>query len=213
MRTASLLKKETTIQIDENHGRCISRRPLCHASTSRPPPPPPPSLTPGVPRPPTINHLFLSGLHGLGDKNKTQDDLGLASATRSRLAYDELLSSQLVLALRRRQVRGAEPASSSGDGCGGGGGGGGMTAESGADGSPFAAEEEEEGGRAGLVEEGLRRLPFTLTRNQRKCEECEKQNICAGQGASGRLLPCWLFITWSGAVVFMMLWSRLVVCF
>lgn len=102
-------------------------------------------------------------------KNKPQDDLGLASATRSRLAYDELLSSQLVLALRRRQIRGAEPTSASGDGTGGS-----MTAESGADGSPFT-EQEEEGGRAKLVEEGLRRLPFTLTRNQRECEECEEE--------------------------------------
>ncbi|CAN0092523.1 unnamed protein product, partial [Hapterophycus canaliculatus] len=39
-----------------------------------------------------------------------QDDLGSSGATRSRLAYDELLASQLVLALRRRQTRGAERA-------------------------------------------------------------------------------------------------------
>lgn len=92
----------------------------------------------------------------------TKDDLGLSGATRSRLAYDELLASQLALALRRRRNRGAER----------------TMHESGAE-----ADERGDmstsvpGGGAALVDEGRRRLPFELTSSQNKGEsESEREH-------------------------------------
>lgn len=104
--------------------------------------------------------------------NEKQDELGITGASRARLAYDELLASQLVLALRRWKNRGtnrspdalpaaaiATPDSDTSSGSGGGGGG-----EAGAvvRGGPKGK---------GIVDEGLRRLPFALTQNQKKGKE------------------------------------------
>lgn len=93
----------------------------------------------------------------------SQEDLGPSGATRSRLGYDELLASQLVLSLRRRQTRGAER----------------TTHENGVDDSSAAAAAdavvaapEENGSRdvsgTALLDEGRRRLPFELTSSQNK---------------------------------------------
>lgn len=102
-----------------------------------------------------------------------KDDLSIACAARSRLAYDELLASQLVLALRRQQARRSRwgPASAS-------------TTSVRADGVSIPLSEEAVAavgdggssspglgsGEVGLVGDGLRRLPFELTGNQRQGE-------------------------------------------
>lgn len=63
---------------------------------------------------------------------------------RSRLAYDEMLANQLVLALRRRRTRSAAVVNARDRGA-----------------------RSVEGGAA-LMEEGRRRLPFELTSSQDK---------------------------------------------
>lgn len=85
-----------------------------------------------------------------------QEDLRPSGATRSRLAYDELLASQIVLALRRRQTRGI------------GGGASGDRGDQGDGSAAAAARDMAKAGGAALVEEGRRRLPFDLTSSQDK---------------------------------------------
>lgn len=85
-----------------------------------------------------------------------QEDLRPSGATRSRLAYDELLASQIVLALRRRQTRGI------------GGDVSGDRRDQGDVSDAAAAGEMARVGGAALVEEGRRRLPFDLTSSQNK---------------------------------------------
>eukprot|EP00904_Undaria_pinnatifida_P013740 jgi/Undpi1/9497/HiC_scaffold_27.g11953.m1 len=123
-----------------------------------------------------------------------EEDLHLSSTTRSRLAYDEFLASQLILAMRRRRARGVKrspsvgeagataeaeagvedgAAKSAGGGSGGGGGIGGGAGEGG-------------GGGRKLVEEGLRRLPFELTRNQRRSLD-DILGDMGGDGSGGSL--------------------------
>lgn len=91
-----------------------------------------------------------------------QDDLSITGASRSRLAYDELLASQLVLALKRQHARASiRPPSSVrvGSSC-----------------VPEAGVAQECGKpdssrSCGLVEEGLRNFPFELTGSQKEGEK------------------------------------------
>ncbi|CAM9697670.1 unnamed protein product [Scytosiphon promiscuus] len=112
---------------------------------------------------------------------EVKDDLQPFGPTRSRLAYDELLASQLVLALRRRHARGAERTAHN---------------EVADDSSAVvvAAKEEEEadGARAAagtaLLEEGRRRLPFELTSSQSKAlDDIVGDMDGRGSGASLRM--------------------------
>lgn len=86
-----------------------------------------------------------------------QEDLSLSNVARSRLAYDELLASQLVLAMRRKQARGVERAAPA------------KAAMDDGNGSRVAVSIGDSGDS--LVEEGMRRLPFQLTQNQQECEQ------------------------------------------
>ncbi|CAM9874881.1 unnamed protein product, partial [Ectocarpus sp. 12 AP-2014] len=105
-----------------------------------------------------------------------EEDLRPSGATRSRLAYDELLASQIVLALRRRQTRGI---------------GGGVSGDRGDQGDGSAAAAADEMARAGgaaLVEEGRRRLPFDLTSSQNKAlDEILKDMDGSGSCSSLRM--------------------------